>query len=258
MGPLFGYGNFPKNFIHGYNTSLKVAYDFAQACHDGTGHKYDDESYFDKHILAAFHYGLKFIHLVPIDKQVGVLKGILCHDVIEDCRITFNNLVEVIGYTGAMITYACTNNKGKDREERADASYYNGINNTPFAEYAKVVDRLANTSSSVATGHGMAKKYKKEFPHFRENVQRDLEFSEMWHHLKHMTYALTEIPALPLQRGDMVEHRHAGEPLVIEKIVVNFDLDNVRTTLICTTITDLLAGNTKLQHIKSEEVQPYL
>lgn len=261
MKLLFGYGNFPKNFKHANNIQLKAAYDFAKASHDGTNQTYDDGTYFENHILVVFYFGLKFIHLIPEDKQVAVLCGLLCHDVIEDCRVTFNELVKVIGLTGAMISYACTNNRGKTREERANDEYYRGINNTPFAEYVKVCDRLGNTSSSVATGHGMAKKYAKEFGHFRAKVQRDLEFSEMWHHLKHLTFTLAEIQCMSLMRGDMVEHKHAGPPLIIESIRHNFQLDKLCTTLICTTTEDLInpmTDNITYTFLDSSEVQPYV
>lgn len=255
MTKLFGYGNFPLNFKHSDSTILKEAYDYSKACHDGTNQKYDDESYFDKHILLVFHFGLKYIYLIPERWQVNILCAILCHDVIEDCRVTYSELEKIFGVKVASIVYACTNNKGKTRSERANDEYYAGINNTPGAEYTKVCDRLANATASASTGHGMLKKYRKEQEHFREKVQRDFTFAQMWHDLKKVLFTEEEILSMHLQKGDLIEHIHAGPTLIIADIYVQFNKNQSpankypSTTFICTTIEDML-------NLKEDEVGP--
>jgi hypothetical protein len=44
----------------------------------------------------------------------------------------------------ADIIYAVTNDKGKNRKERAGVKYYEGIRKTPGAVFVKLCDRIAN------------------------------------------------------------------------------------------------------------------
>lgn len=255
MTKFFGYDNFPQNFKFGNDPLLKKVYDYARACHDGTNQTYDGESYFEKHILRVFHYALKYIHLIPEKWQLIVLYAALCHDLMEDCRETYNDLVKIMGEKAADIVYACTNKRGKTREKKANKKYYRLLKKTPGGEFVKVCDRLANVSSGVSTGHEMAKRYKKEHPHFREQLQSDFTFAEMWHELKKILYTEDEILSMLLQKGDLIEHIHAGPTLIIADIYVQFNKNQSpankypSTTFICTTIEDML-------NLKEDEVGP--
>jgi (p)ppGpp synthase/HD superfamily hydrolase len=89
------------------------------------------------------------------------------HDLIEDCRVSYNdvktNLDEYSGYSHiADIIYAVTNEKGKNRKERANDKYYEGIRNTPGAVFVKLCDRIANVQYSKLTKSRMFEMYKKE------------------------------------------------------------------------------------------------
>ena len=68
----------------------------------------------------------------------------------------------------ADIVYACTNEKGKNRDERANDKYYEGIRTTSYAPFIKLCDRLANVRYSTLfdVNSKMAKVYKKEHEHF--------------------------------------------------------------------------------------------
>ena len=76
--------------------------------------------------------------------------GIACwgHDLIEDTRVSYNDCVKALGEIPASIIYAVSNEKGKNRKERANDKYYAGIRETPGALFVKLCDRIANVQYS--------------------------------------------------------------------------------------------------------------
>jgi (p)ppGpp synthase/HD superfamily hydrolase len=88
------------------------------------------------------------------------------HDLIEDCRVSYNDVKEQLGQEAADIIYAVTNEKGKNRKERANDKYYEGIRNTPGAVFVKLCDRIANVQYSKMTKSRMFEMYKKENDEF--------------------------------------------------------------------------------------------
>jgi hypothetical protein len=71
-----------------------------------------------------------------------------------------------LGQEAADIIYAVSNEKGKNRKERANDKYYEGIRNTPGAVFVKLCDRIANVQYSKMTGSRMFEMYKKENTEF--------------------------------------------------------------------------------------------
>lgn len=92
------------------------------------------------------------------------------HDLIEDTRTNYNECARELGVNVADIIYAVTNEKGKNRNERANSSYYNGIRNTPGASFVKLCDRIANIQYSKLTKSKMFDMYKKEYTHFANEL----------------------------------------------------------------------------------------
>ena len=84
------------------------------------------------------------------------------HDLIEDTRVSYNDVKEQLGESAADIIYSLTNEKGKNRKERANDKYYEGIRNTPGGVFVKLCDRIANVQYSKMTGSRMFEMYKKE------------------------------------------------------------------------------------------------
>jgi len=70
----------------------------------------------------------------------------------------------------ADIIYAVSNEKGKNRKERANDKYYEGIRQTEGASFVKICDRIANVQYSKMTGSKMFEMYKKENEHFKNVV----------------------------------------------------------------------------------------
>lgn len=152
--------------------------------HNETNHMYDTYLPYEFHLRMVYNVGLKFKHLLddtkdyytgepwrgPKQNQVTLRDTCLLscwgHDLIEDCRVSYNDVKDHLGQEVADIVYAVTNEKGKNRKERANDKYYEGIRNTPGAIFVKLCDRIANVQYSKMTGSRMFEMYKKENTEF--------------------------------------------------------------------------------------------
>jgi len=129
----------------------------------------------------SYHLGMvadnvtRFKHLLPSeDDYIVAYCGAWGHDLIEDARVTYNdirNQVKIKGKNGeplnekiADVIYACTEEKGRNRAERLSVKFYNDLKENKIGWFVKLCDVLANVTNSKKTGHGMLKKYKKEYP----------------------------------------------------------------------------------------------
>jgi (p)ppGpp synthase/HD superfamily hydrolase len=147
--------------------------------HNETNHMYDTYLPYEFHLRMVHHVGQKYAHLLesgveyytgdqivnPVT-QVSLRHACMLscwgHDLIEDCRVSYNDVKDHLGQEVADIVYAVTNEKGKNRKERANDKYYEGIRNTPGAVFVKLCDRIANVQYSKMTGSRMFEMYKKE------------------------------------------------------------------------------------------------
>jgi len=160
--------------------------------HDvGVNQKYAGIHPYSFHLECVLSQGKKFLHLIPNDSIVNVGNSfskpesvhtvveyaLTGHDLIEDARQTYNDIVEVCGdYLGnsiasrmvADMVYCVTDEKGKNREERKNAKYYNELRENKLAVFVKLSDIAANTLYSKLTVSTMYDKYKKEFVKFKE------------------------------------------------------------------------------------------
>lgn len=140
---------------------------FAIIAHEKTNHTYDGQPY-SVHLKRVYQFALKYIHLVPEKLWVAVLKAAYGHDLVEDARLTYNDVLKEAGEVATEIIYALTNEKGRTRKQRANRKYYRGIRWTVGATYCKLCDRLANIAHGWELGGGrMLKGYRKEHPHFK-------------------------------------------------------------------------------------------
>jgi (p)ppGpp synthase/HD superfamily hydrolase len=155
---------------------------YAVKVHEATNHKYDRKPY-EVHLQMVYDVACKYVHLLPNNRIISeVLAACWVHDVIEDCRQTYNDVKNVLGERVADITYAVTNEKGKTRKERANDKYYEGIRNTPFADYVKICDRIANVKYSKESGSKMIEAYRKENDEFKKQLW-SLPVQEMFNEL---------------------------------------------------------------------------
>lgn len=140
---------------------------FAIEAHSSTNHLYDGKPY-SVHLSMVAMFAKKYIDCIPSKSQNDVLLACWLHDTIEDCRLTYNDIKKVAGETVANIVYALTNEKGKNRKERANDVYYEGIRQTRYAVYVKLCDRLANVKYSLDNNSRMYGVYQKENDAFLE------------------------------------------------------------------------------------------
>lgn len=144
---------------------------------------YDNHTYF-YHLKMAYHVALYHISLIPEEDRDEVLAGVWCHDIIEDARETYNDVKTFLNSEiVAEYAYALTNEKGKNRKQRASRLYYIGINEYKHATFIKLCDRVANVSYGILKGSNMTKKYKKELSNFK-SLLYDGRYSDLWKHLE--------------------------------------------------------------------------
>ena len=161
---------------------VEIARNFAFKAHESINQLYDGQPY-SVHLEMAAMNGLIFNYLLPPDFNIieNVIAGIYCHDVIEDVySVTFNDVKTATNETVAELAYACTNEKGRNRKERANDKYYEGIRNTKYATFVKLCDRIANVQASVQKNSRMIDLYRKEQKHFKEMLYVAGEYEDMW------------------------------------------------------------------------------
>jgi (p)ppGpp synthase/HD superfamily hydrolase len=135
--------------------------------HIKTNHWYDEYLPYEFHLRMVAQAANDFMHLIPDPEfREVLLLAAYGHDLIEDTRVSFNDVKEVLGLGAAEIIYAVSNEKGKNRKERANYKYYQGITETPGAVFVKLADRIANVQYSKMTKSRMFEMYEKENDHF--------------------------------------------------------------------------------------------
>ena len=152
--------------------------------HANTNHMYDTYLPYEFHLRMVANVAKDFQHLLDdvkdyfsgketvrhdenkVTLRAACLRAAWGHDLIEDTRNSYNDVMNVLGQEAADIIYAVSNEKGKNRKERANDKYYEGIRNTPGAVYVKLCDRIANAQYSKMTKSRMFEMYKKENEEF--------------------------------------------------------------------------------------------
>jgi len=157
--------------------------------------KYADKYPYSLHLSFVEAQGDKFMHLIPKDIYIEnkqnhrsiavsirniVKHALISHDVFEDGRLTYNDLLEVVNteefgnYKAAVmvadIVYCVTDEKGKSRKERKNEKYYREIKENHLAIFVKLADLSANILFSKLTNSSMFDKYKQEWPNFKEKL----------------------------------------------------------------------------------------
>lgn len=137
--------------------------------HKETNHFYDKYLPYEFHLRMVVNVFETYKHLLE-RCQSDVEIACWGHDLIEDTRTSYNDCVKVLGEYSADIIYAVSNEKGKNRGERANDKYYQGIVNTEGAVFVKICDRIANVQYSKLTKSKMFEMYKKENLHFTNSI----------------------------------------------------------------------------------------
>lgn len=162
--------------------------------HKSTNHMYDKYLPYEFHLRMVVQAFEEWNWMIEDELEDGDIPSVLdtvemacwAHDLIEDTRTTYNDVVQVLGKDVADIVYAVTNEKGKNRAERANDKYYEGIRNTPYATFVKLCDRLANVQYSKMTKSSMFDKYVSEHYKFSGKIfdeKKPKQYTQLKEHL---------------------------------------------------------------------------
>lgn len=172
----------------------------AREVHNEVNQKYDEHEYYyhlSRVVSNIIHYGYSIIE--NINDILPILFSGYFHDSIEDARLTYNDVKKIAmeymtesqAYMAAEIVYALTNEKGRNRHERANDKYYEGIRNTKYAPFVKACDRLSNYEYAKATKSRMVKMYESEMDEFINHIDITKYVTE-WHPSLTTGYYLTK------------------------------------------------------------------
>lgn len=142
---------------------------YAIACHEKRNCTYDGKPYYI-HTKGVVDVIEEFIHLVPEKDRDNVRAGGWTHDVIEDTGETYNDVKNATNEPVAEYTYALSNEKGRNRRERANSKYYQGIRDYEHSELIKKADRIFNIRYAIKNNSRMKDAYKKEMGHFLKEL----------------------------------------------------------------------------------------
>ncbi len=171
-------------YMERYADQIERIRQSAHELHQSVNQTYGDLLPYGYHLDMVVNGIRDFGYLVCIKEEdvLPLFFGGYYHDSIEDARLTYNDVMGIArnvmteeqALMATEIVYALTNDKGRNRAERAGEAYYKGIRETPYAPFVKLCDRLANITYSCSEMNGSNKRmkevYKKEVPHFLSSI----------------------------------------------------------------------------------------
>jgi (p)ppGpp synthase/HD superfamily hydrolase len=105
---------------------------------------------------------------------IYLYKIAMLHDIIEDShKYTYNDIVKEFGERVADGVYACTELRGRNRNERHGQEYYDTLLSNIDGHFVKLCDITANMLYGQKTKSSMFKKYLKELPKNKEKLGID-------------------------------------------------------------------------------------
>jgi (p)ppGpp synthase/HD superfamily hydrolase len=165
----------------------KAFKDFCIEQHDIVcNQKYGDGLPYSFHLKAVERQYYKFSHLLQTEfryEREQIENAIWGHDLIEDARVTYNDITQLSGEETAEIILCCTDSTGRNRSERKDDVFWNRLTSNDYAIFVKLCDVIANVKYSLLTNSSMYKKYGKEFENFKQRAYRE-QYKEMFDYLE--------------------------------------------------------------------------
>jgi len=153
---------------------LNRFYKFAVDRHDiYCNQKYDKKLPYSFHLEMVAKQASLFASKVIRDEDIYlVLSGCYGHDLIEDARLTYNDILNVWGYELAEIIYLCTHSK----------QYYEELATNELAVFVKLCDIIANVKYSLLTNSTMLDKYRTEYSKVTDYLYLE-KYDEMFKYL---------------------------------------------------------------------------
>ena len=168
--------------------SLQEFKEFAYHRHDiYVNQKYgnDDLLPYSFHLNMVDKQGIKFRHLLNPTELRLARCGCWGHDLIEDGRMSWNDIKNSFGADVADIIWGCTDSSGKNRIERHDEAYWERLTGNRLSVFVKLADRMANMLYSLSTNSSMFDKYKQEWPGMKQRLESyHDEFHQMFQYIE--------------------------------------------------------------------------
>lgn len=145
-----------------------------------------DELPYSFHLKAVLRNAQHYKFLLTDDGWIHIMveAGAVGHDLLEDARVTYNDVVDAVGKEIADIIYACTEVRGHNRGERHSQEFFDTLKENRLGVYVKLCDILANATFSRLTWSSMWHKYYREFPNFFRQLYVEGEYEDLWNDLK--------------------------------------------------------------------------
>jgi hypothetical protein len=158
--------------------------DWCMSRHDEVcNQKYAKVLPYSQHLHYVHAQAKKFSHLIPGDKLFLVKAACYGHDMIEDARVTYNDIIEIGRKKGmaqqeaeelAEIIFLCTEMRGRNRAERKNEEFYRTLVENELAVFVKLCDIIANIKYSLLENSSMYEKYKAEWPKIKRYLGNHL------------------------------------------------------------------------------------
>ncbi len=155
--------------------------------------KYAKSLPYSQHLYYVDQQARKFNHLIPGDKLFLVRAACYAHDLIEDARITYNDIIEIARKKGcsqesaeelAEIVFLCTEMRGRNRAERKNDVFYQQLAQNELAVFVKLCDIMANLKYSILENSSMYDKYLAEWSKTRSILKDHLTtYHNMFAHI---------------------------------------------------------------------------
>lgn len=145
-------------------------------------HRHDDfvNQFYDEELNLKYSYHLQMVADVAIrfsyllDSPSQVEEALLlsyCHDILEDGRLTPNDLIKELGRDLTMkVISLSVDPRGLTKEDRLSDDYYSKINEDFVTAFIKLCDRIANVeqaslTNSIRPSYRDLSKIRKHFTH---------------------------------------------------------------------------------------------
>jgi len=158
------------------NWLVQTCKEYAIAYHTRTNHYYGHLPY-AYHLQMTYDYGKKYVYILENEITINpgldpaeFMASLWTHD-IADTRQEYTDVKRNCGESVADITFALTNEKGKNRRDRTGDKYFADMREVAYAMWAKCCDRLANIKHSTETRNvEKIKMYKEEQGYFESQI----------------------------------------------------------------------------------------
>lgn len=180
---------------------IELIKSYAKKCYDDANCKYGDENYFT-HILMVEGFVIKYkdIFILAEDSH-NTLCSAYTHDLIEDAKQTYNDIMRIAGKDVANITLAVTDVHAENRLMRHLLTMHKTVKDHR-AIILKLCDILANATYSKESGSSMYLKYVEEYPYRKAIFQKALDWYKPLIHIDNLEMLWNELDLIHNNNGN--------------------------------------------------------